>query len=556
MRVLKLICIIFAVVMISGVLYGCNKSEKVDEEGTKEAAKTTQKTTQTIEEEKGNFNRTGYPIVDKKVTMKIFVRRQANHADYNEMPVVKNYEAKSNIHIEWIQVPDEAVKERKNLAFASNDLPDAFMGNGDVVFPPLDQYRYGSQGQLIALNDLIENYTEHIKDLLVKQPVLKSICTAPDGNMYSLFSAENYPHLIVPVKHYINIKWLDQLKMAVPETIDDFYKVLKAFKENDMNGNGSKDDEIPFCFPFWDNSSTSSPGMTYELPSLMGPWGYVKTVSVKDKKLSFSFMQDGWRDGLKFMNRLYEEGLLDQEMFTLEWSQFQAKGRKDPKILGGYAVLCDTQIVPENTAEYYKAFGPLEGPAGKKIFNVKDTFANSGKFVITSACKNPEIMIRWIDFLYSPEGSVEWNKGPKDVTWKIENGKVVDISKPEGFEGHWRNSNCPGGASACYAGFDPLPFSYDEDNLRYNKDAENYMRFAESETYPSTLFFEPGDSDELARLSAQIDPYIREMTAKFITGNVELNDTEWSKYLDTLEKMDIKKYIEILQKAYDVYIGG
>lgn len=47
---------------------------------------------------------------------------------------------------------------------------------------------------------------------------------------------------------YLNKTWLDNLGLTYPETVEELYTVLKAFKEQDANGNGDPNDEIPISF--------------------------------------------------------------------------------------------------------------------------------------------------------------------------------------------------------------------------------------------------------------------------------------------------------------------
>lgn len=68
--------------------------------------------------------------------------------------------------------------------------------------------------------------------------------TNPDGHIYTLPGKK-------PLRPkgcdtpFINKAWLDRLGLEIPTTVDEWYEVLKAFKEQDANGNGDPNDEIP-----------------------------------------------------------------------------------------------------------------------------------------------------------------------------------------------------------------------------------------------------------------------------------------------------------------------
>lgn len=111
----------------------------------------------------------------------------------------------------------------------------------------------------------------------------------------------------------INKSWLDKLGLKVPDTIDDLYNVLKAFKEQDPNGNG-KQDEIPFI----------------ELSNdLISPFGIADLnnnfMVVKDGNAVYYPISEEYKEGLKWESKLFKDGLLDKEVFTQDETMRSAK---------------------------------------------------------------------------------------------------------------------------------------------------------------------------------------------------------------------------------------
>ena len=99
----------------------------------------------------------------------------------------------------------------------------------------------------MCIRDRIDKHAPNVKKLLEENPEYKKQLTAPDGNIYSLPSLTE----LSPVTHdklFINKNWLDQLGMKVPETLDEFKETLQAFRDNDLNGDGTTEDQIPFTF--------------------------------------------------------------------------------------------------------------------------------------------------------------------------------------------------------------------------------------------------------------------------------------------------------------------
>src|SRR4029453_4320984 len=99
-------------------------------------------------------------------------------------------------------------------------------------------------GVFLPLNGLIDQYAPNIKAAMEKEPLLKALNTAPDGNIYGLVAYSQCFHCSYPNKMWVNTKWLKQLGLEMPKTTAEFKAMLKAFKENDPNGNGVHD-EVP-----------------------------------------------------------------------------------------------------------------------------------------------------------------------------------------------------------------------------------------------------------------------------------------------------------------------
>ena len=113
--------------------------------------------------------------------------------------------------------------EKKGLLFAG-ELPDAFYGQG--ILTDVDVIKYASQGILIPLEDMIEEYCPNISKLLENEEYRKAL-TAPDGHIYCLPSLTE----LSPKTHeklFINKTWLDQLGLPLPTTLEEFEETLKA----------------------------------------------------------------------------------------------------------------------------------------------------------------------------------------------------------------------------------------------------------------------------------------------------------------------------------------
>src|SRR5690606_31474844 len=103
---------------------------------------------------------------------------------------------------------------------------------------------YSANGQIIPLDGMIEaGYAPNLSRLMEEDEGIRKAITSADGHIYSLPNISEADGRIS--SSWINQKWLDHLGLDMPATVEEFYEVLKAFKERDPNQNGLAD-EVPF----------------------------------------------------------------------------------------------------------------------------------------------------------------------------------------------------------------------------------------------------------------------------------------------------------------------
>jgi len=499
-------------------------------------------------EDLSNVNVTGLPIVSEPVTLNFMARiKPMNSKPYKDMPILKEYEELTNVHIEWTEVQDSAWNEKLNLVFASGDLPDAIYPsvNDDALI-----LRYGSQGQIIPLEDLIEKWAPNLSKILKERPDLKSFITAPDGHIYALPVGEEAAFLNVADNLFIDKIWLDKLGLSIPKTTEEFYQVLKAFKEKDPNGNG-KADEIPLSF-------VQEKGLAFWINSMFGSFGVLDNalhLMVKDGKVLFSPSLPGYKEGITYFHKLADEGLLDPESFTQNYSQFTAKGKMEETVLGSIICFLPHGIVgTEKVDKEYVVVGPLAGPGGDRLWNKNPGIPGLSRsgFAITSANKHPEATMRWIDqFMDSSDnafiiqmGHIGWDRTDSGQWFATSEGDYIpkDMSW-----GEWRHIDQPG-SSAAYLMVHPEDRKLDKNAGAKESFCVPYRPYFPKEVVPS-VYMDPDAQNELTMLSTDINSYVEHMKAKWILdGGV---DAEWEKYLGKLQDMNVDRYVEIYQEVFD-----
>lgn len=358
----------------------------------------------------------------------------------------------------------------------------------------------------------------------------------------------------------INQKWLDRLELSMPTTTEEFYEVLKAFKEKDPNGNGLQD-EIPLinmhqmgntniseawvfpCFGVYDNTSYSE--LTYHL-------------MMQDGKTLFTPAQEGYKEALRYLNRLYSEGLLDQEIFTTTPDVVTAKLMDTNDIVGTFCAWTISNGVGYDRMDDFTQLLPLEGPNGDKGWTViSDIEIGRNMFAITSSNPYPEATMRWIDEFYSLDTTIQTFYGPYGImTEKQDDGTVIAFEPPEGTTyGTWRWGNTPAD-SACYACFKEIedfltPAKQQYDRAVYQDAIEEWLQ-PEENRYPN-LSFTIEQIDELKTLVPDLNTFVETKRAKFVTEG--FTDSDWDEYLQQLNAMGLERALEIWDAAYSNYNG-
>ncbi|XEC93554.1 ABC transporter substrate-binding protein [Paenibacillus tarimensis] len=531
------VCIVLAVSM---VLAGCSNAGGNNPEGSGAGNNGNTANSEV------NFNKEGLPIVTEKVTLKLVSPKAPLAPPYNEMEIFKRLENDTNVRIEWNNIPDTDYVEKKNLLLASGDLPDAFYNS---QFSDYDLITYGKDGTIIPLEDLIEQYAPNLKQLLEERPDLKAAITAPDGHIYGLPTWEENEIGTNPFFHAINKKWLDQLGLKFPETLDEYTEALVAFKTQDPNQNG-KPDEIPLGFMHMQ--------WCMDIGGLFGAFGMPDNLEhriVRDGKVIFTAVQPEYKEAVKYFNeKWYKQGLIDPESFTQDAPQYLAKGKTPDVTLGSYIWWEIEEVVGPDRAQDYALVPPLKGPNGHQTIG-RSNGGGPGRaaFVITEANKYPEITMRWIDQQYEPYMAAQIHWGPIGIIYeKDASGKLVNLPLEEGVSmGEFRQKVAPNGVGVITIDHFKTIVDMEPRAQQRKIDLENvYEPYMEPENYPS-IFFLPDELDRINRIEPELIKYVNTQRAKFIVNGV--TDKEWDAYVKTVKDMGLDELMDIYQQGLDRY---
>lgn len=483
-----------------------------------------------------------------------------------DMEWLKKVEEEANVEIEWTQIRQSDWSETKGTMLGSGDVPDIMIGAENFQKTDFSTYK----GLFKDMSSLLED-APNIQKMFEEQPEVRYIAEEDDGAIYGIPKFQRYSPQSW-LRQYINKTWLDKLGLDMPETLDDFYEVLKAFKEQDPNGNG-KADEVGWAFHA-DPSTVMLPyvfmtsyGVSFD--ALKGSLGYY----VKDGEVKNFLDSDEFKEVTKFINKLYQDGLIYSASFTQDWSATTAlyrKGEDAGEATVGFIMnYSKTDVVGEKLEDQYVPMPPLkvsDDSDYEPTWTNEYDALNYKPIVVTMSekCENPEAAMRFIDALYGEEASVESMYGDiGTMVQKNDDGSYKVLSGTEAGD-----TNSLGGAA--YRGtqtmcdYGPGYMSKDlkielpDDVAAVKEDQEAFDKVLEATVdsdgdilHQNFLKFTSDELSQLSLIHSNIEYVAKSQFTDFVVnGGI---DEGWDSYIQNLEGTGYKDGIQIYQRAYDSY---
>jgi putative aldouronate transport system substrate-binding protein len=349
--------------------------------------------------------------------------------------------------------------------------------------------------------------------------------------------------------------------------------MLLAFKTKDANGNGVPNDEIPLMGAF---DTYGSKVDTFLLSAFVYTDGENR-LSLDNKKVTADFMQNEFQEGLRYLNQLYSEDLLARDSFTATRPvRQQLNSSKYESIIGAMPNIHHGNLGSREASQPvrwidYEAIAPLKGPKGLQVtrYNYYGRLSAVNGFVPVTS-KNPALVVRWLDWFGSEEGTRmaifgEKGRGWTDAdagslgldgrpaTWKE---IVVSQSDPYFRNASWgqtyptiRNEQFRLSQQAVA---DPrAPDGSGVERFLYDFSKRNYAPYGLAvEKQLPPLYYSNEDAEEMALLQTNVNTYVDESIAKFVIGELNI-DRDWNTFQTNLKNLGIDRYLSILQKTFD-----
>ena len=490
---------------------------------------------------------------------------------YDDNPVLKEMAENAGISITWETMSD-SLSEQVNIRIAGNDLPDAFNAVG---FSNYDLTNYGQDGTFIDLTPYInEEYMPNLTKILDEHPDIRAAITMDDGCIYGLPAgeqmgtagvgkAEDYNIYTIPQYSMINKTWLDELGLEVPTTLDELHDVLVAFQENDMATMYGNDagQTIPLSFGIdqwcWgQNIYYAGFGFTNWTNDVCAD-----LLLQPDGTVNFVSDDDNYRAALEYFHDWFTEGLIDQEVFSQDDTQYMAKcgqGRV------GVATWWYIEELMGDHADDYVFLPVLDGPDGTHNVTVRDGGGiNSGSLSITSACESPINLLKFYDQWYIPENTMQLQYGPIGTyfTGQDENGLWQSVTDEEAqaqfgkSAGELKSEMEVAGPKLILSDYYANVFEMEPRAQERLTDLYDYwMQYVDdTTTYPIDCVFTSDELDTIDRYRVDFENFVAEQEAAWLRDG-GITDETWAAYKDNLNSYGMDKLLEVYQAAYDRYV--
>ena len=573
----KLIAILMTATLAVSSLTGCGVKETGNEKNTESAVSketvSSESKEVTSEVEEGFDPRK----ICEGVKITIAAPENLKVKDYNTNVMTLEAEEALGLDIEFVTYASADYKTKLEVMVqGGTELPDILLSPGKANVP-----KWAEAGALI---DLTEYYDDPDFSANIRAGEedcgqdITSLMKSADGKIYGIplyapgYSGESWD------KFWIYEPWLEALGEDMPTTIDEFYELCKLVANTDLNGNGKKD-EIPLAgagLGYNDKSHTKgwfSGLMSSFIYAFDSEWRVVE-----DGKISYAYTTDEWKEGLKYIKKFIDEGLILKDSFVLTNEQWEAIAYQEDTVLFAFSN-ARYRGTDYETGRNYSYMAPLVGPDGVQYSGYRPETANVGA-VITADCKNPDAAFLLLDFWCQERYGIMQRFGEEGVDWDYwENAQIENkdaygpkVSTAEISIVTYDDAGFWNGDEPVAAGFrqtGPLiraPHIVDgwatlqaveTDEDIWNKEIMDKMAEADVEAhkyFPEEAIVELKlTTDETASISditTVLNSYVPEITAAFLTGEKDI-DKDWDAYLAELEKIGYKNLLNVYQTAYD-----
>ncbi|WJH36458.1 extracellular solute-binding protein [Paenibacillus sp. CC-CFT747] len=460
-----------------------------------------------------------------------------------DSPFGKQLEKETGIKVKYSHPADGQSKEQFNLLIASNNLTDVIEYDWNNSYPGGPE-KAVSDKIIVPLNELIDKHAPNLKKLLQQDKELDKMLKTDSGKYY-VFPMIRPDNGLVFRGPMIRKDWLDELQLPVPATIDEWYTVLKAFKEK-------KNANAPFTAQYSNELNIQD--------AFIGAFKTANRYYIDDQgKVKYGPIDPQFKDALTLLRKWYQEGLIDRD-FALNTDSksldnkmlSSASGATVGLLSGGMGRWMDSGKKQDPKFQLVAAPYPTLKKGERAFIGQRDfKFNPAASKAVTAAAKNPELAVKWLDYAYSEKGALLFNFGIEGESYTMQNGKPTftdKITKDPKYNlqqmvSQYTKPNGP------FLGDSRKSFN----TYKEQDEAIQIWEQTDAAKHVMPMFITPTveESKEVAKINTAISSYKEEMFVKFIMGKEPID--KFDEYVQRIKTMGSDKVVKIYQDAYDRY---
>ena len=557
----KILSLLLAAAMLLALLAGCGSSSDTSESAS-EAEETEEETAETAAEEtdvaaieentekEENTEETeeivssvSYPICETgDITLTYFMAWPPfllGQYDPGEVQFFAAMEEATGISVDISFCSTEVFSDQLSLMSASNSYCDLMQGAATNY--PGGGTKAIEDEMLVDLLPYMEenmpNYWAYMQDEAVSRLIIN------DQGYVPMLSGIYTDYYYTDQGLWVRQDWLDELGMEKPETLDEFTAMLEAFQA-EMGATEA--------LTVLSSGTLGSVGATFG----SNPGGII----IVDGEATYSDITENTREYLRYMNQLYEAGLISSDFMS--YTDSSTKPPEDV-VLNGLTGVFNEDVA--SITNYTNMVEGMELTALQSPLQTSGELLDNGPYAvlvssqynisIATTCEYIEEALQYIDYLFTEEGMILANYGIEGITYDVIDGvytfKDEILNDPLGFQISLSINICPGFVRM---------IDWDVTYLTYNeaqKEAVDIWMTAygsSDATFPQDyVTYTTEESETISALESDISTYCEECRLKFIIGDMDL-DTEWDDYVANVEAMGVAELETVYQAAYTRFL--
>ena len=328
--------------------------------------------------------------------------------------------------------------------------------------------------------------------------------------------------------------------------MDEFVEMLRYYKENDMNGNGDPNDEIPLGVR----------GAFF--PYMFGPAFGLDLVSGfqadENGTVTYAYADsENYKAYLEFLNGLYEEGLIGEDFNTIDRNQVIERISQDlvgvTFDFGWHMSMTFSTALPYYDGTAATAFvgvPPLKGESGGFYVGRNSL---SGMFGVSTKSSQIELAVKFLDYAMSEHCQDYYQWGIEGESYII-NADGSRSYTEQGNDNDWlqKFGINPAFVLPAAQSVEATDILVADWHAQINRELRQYIRNPWPEIYASGQ-----ESDTLNLYMADIQAEVDQSSAEFINGTRNL-DSDFDAYIDKLNSLNLDEVIEVKQAQYNRYL--